>query len=191
MPSAETFSNPPVAALLRRLLLAGMSVVDPFARNARWGTVTNDLNPRTTADYHLDCNVFLDLMGCHGRKLDAGVLDPPYSARQVKECYEGFGKTVIQADTQMGWMRECKDKLDRVITPGGIVISCGWSIGQMGINRGYNIEEILLVAHGGGRHDTIISVERKVGSAPCTTGEFDTLSMPCPQPISNDDEESM
>jgi hypothetical protein len=102
MPSADTFSIPLIAAFLRRLLPPSMSVVDPFARNARWGTVTNDLNPRTTADYHLDCNEFLDLMIDQDRTFQAGLLDPPYSSRQVKECYEGFGKTVTQSDTQMG-----------------------------------------------------------------------------------------
>ena len=90
MPSAETFSIPPIAALLRRVLTPTMSVVDPFARNSKWGTVTNDLNPRTTADYHLDCNEFLSRMIAEGWIFDAGILDPPYSSRQVSECYQGF-----------------------------------------------------------------------------------------------------
>lgn len=43
-----------------------------------------------------------------------------------------------------------------------IVISFGWNTNGMEINRGFKIEEILLVAHGGAHNDTICTVERKI-----------------------------
>ncbi len=39
------------------------------------------------------------------------------------------------------------------------VLSFGWSTSCMGKKRGYRIDEILLVAHGGGHHDTICVAE--------------------------------
>lgn len=44
---------------------------------------------------------------------------------------------------------------------GGIVITCGWNSGGIGKKYGFEIEEILLVAHGGWHNDTIVVVDRK------------------------------
>jgi hypothetical protein len=48
-----------------------------------------------------------------------------------------------------------------VLKVGGIVLSFGWNTNGIGLARGFNIEEILLVAHGGAKNDTICTVERK------------------------------
>ena len=42
------------------------------------------------------------------------------------------------------------------------MITCGWNSNGFGKNRGFEIIEILLVAHGQHRNDTIVTVERKV-----------------------------
>src|ERR1700677_1443351 len=53
MGNPETFSLAPVAKLLDRWLGEEMVIVDPFARNSDRGTITNDLNPTTCAEYHM------------------------------------------------------------------------------------------------------------------------------------------
>jgi hypothetical protein len=45
---------------------------------------------------------------------------------------------------------------------GGYVITCGWNSGGIGKTNGFEIIEILLVAHGGWYNDTIVTVERKI-----------------------------
>jgi len=44
----------------------------------------------------------------------------------------------------------------------GIVVSFGWNSGGIGKKYGFEIEEILLVPHGGSHNDTIVTVERKI-----------------------------
>ena len=45
---------------------------------------------------------------------------------------------------------------------GGFCISFGWNSNGMGKNRGFEIVEILLVAHGGHHNDTIVTVEKRI-----------------------------
>jgi hypothetical protein len=47
MPSHETFDIPPIAAFVQKYLRESQVSVDPFARNRRWATYTNDLDPNT------------------------------------------------------------------------------------------------------------------------------------------------
>lgn len=163
MPSAETFSIPPIGRLLKRYLAEGMVIVDPFARNSKLATLTNDLNPATTAEFHLEATAFLDEMLSREIRADAVLFDPPYSSRQVAECYQGIGKTVTAIDTQVVPMfREIRNRIDQLLKAGGVCISCGWSTNGMGIERKYDLEEILLVPHGGIHNDTIVMVERKI-----------------------------
>src|SRR5687768_14775187 len=58
MPSAETFSIPPIAEFIQRWWRSPS--VDPFARNTGLATVTNDLSPDTSARYHMDAAAFCD-----------------------------------------------------------------------------------------------------------------------------------
>ena len=44
------------------------------------------------------------------------------------------------------------------------MISFGWNSIGFGKNRGFEIIEILLVAHGGTKNDTIVTVERKTNN---------------------------
>jgi hypothetical protein len=90
-----------------------------------------------------------------------GVLfDPPYSPRQLKECYDSMG--MVLHDTKSSVWSNWKDEIARVIRPGGVCLSFGWSSQGLGKNRGFEIIEIMLVAHGGNHNDTIIVVEKKV-----------------------------
>ena len=58
------------------------------------------------------------------------------------------------------WAR-CKDQVMRITKRAGVVISCGWNSAGMGMVRGFDIKEILLVAHGGSKNDTIVTVDIK------------------------------
>ncbi len=162
MPSAETFDIPPVSALIDRWLAGCAVIIDPFARNSTRGTIRNDLSLATDAEYHMDARNFCQMLSDRGVVADAVLFDPPYSPRQVAECYAGIGRSVTRVDTQNGKMyREVRDGLDALLRPGGIAVSCGWNSAGFGKRRGYETVELLLVAHGGAHNDTIVVVERK------------------------------
>lgn len=48
------------------------------------------------------------------------------------------------------------------IARGLYVITFGWNSGGIGKTNGFEIEQILLVPHGGWHNDTICTVERKL-----------------------------
>lgn len=167
MPSHDTFSVKPVGAFVKRYLAESKASIDPFARNKRWATYTNDLNPDTGADYHMDAEAFLKLMAADGVKADLVIFDPPYSPRQISECYKSIGMEVGMKETQSALLyKRVRDAIDPVLSDGGIVLSFGWNSVGMGIKRGYEIEEILLCCHGGAHNDTICTAERKIAREP-------------------------
>lgn len=161
MPSADTFSIPPIRELLRWRLKDCSVIVDPFARNSRFGTLTNDLNPETEATHHLDALEFLSGLVAEGVQADAVLFDPPYSPRQISELYAQVGRRCSTNDTQNARLyRECRERLAGMLRPGGIAISCGWN--SAGFGKKFEMEELMLVTHGGAHSDTIVTVERKV-----------------------------
>lgn len=162
MPSPDTFSILPIAAFLDRWIPPGATVVDPFARNSKRGTVTNDLNPETTAEHHLEATDFVKLLTDMHMEADVVLFDPPYSPRQISEAYANVGRHSTGRDTQNARLyKAVRDGLDSVLTCGGVALSFGWNSAGFGRERGYRIEEVLLVAHGGAHNDTICVAERK------------------------------
>lgn len=164
MPSRDTFSIPPIGAFVAKYIAANHGdSIDPFARNNEHATWRNDIDPATTAPYHMDAEVFCLETGRQGFKCSLALFDPPYSPRQISECYKGFGREVTMRDTQNAALyKRVRDALDPLIVPGGIVLSFGWSSNGMGKTRGYEIIEIMLVAHGGAHNNTICLAERKL-----------------------------
>jgi 16S rRNA G966 N2-methylase RsmD len=81
MPNAETFSVEPIHNFVWKYLSQSKVSIDPFARNKRWATYTNDLNPATEAEYHMDAEEFLRMLAGRGEKADLVIIDPPYSPR--------------------------------------------------------------------------------------------------------------
>ncbi len=79
MPAADTFDVPAIGALVRKYL-RGVSV-DPFARNKRWATYTNDLSPATRAEHHMQAPEFLSMPADQGVTENVVLFDPPYSSR--------------------------------------------------------------------------------------------------------------
>lgn len=167
-PSSETFSIPPIADMLKMRLWGGFGerreVVDPFARNSTWGNWTNDLNPATHAKYHLKAEQFTkQMLNEKGFAFaDAVLMDPPYSARQLSECYQAIGLHASMEDTQtIRILMAVRHDLAAMLKPGGIALSFGWNTTGFGPGLGFEIEEIMLVCHGGNHNDTIVTVERK------------------------------
>jgi hypothetical protein len=165
MPSANTFDIPPIRALVKGHLYKSKVSVDPFARNKRWATHTNDLNPETAAEFHMDAEEFLKVLAARGVEADVVLFDPPYSPGQIVECYQAIGLAVATAGRNAELYKRVRDAVDAVLRPGGVVLSFGWNSNGMGAGRGYELEEVLIVAHGGAHNDTICTVERKVVSA--------------------------
>lgn len=163
MPTRHTFQCPPIEDFVTRWLFQCGASVDPWAGNSRLATVTNDLNPNSPAQHHLEANGFLQMAWeVYGPVFALGFFDPPYSPRQLRECYQGVGRPVTQQDTQARTWARWKDGLGRLIRPGGVVLCFGWNTNGLGHKRGFTLEEVLIVAHGGAHNDTICTAERKI-----------------------------
>lgn len=160
MPNKNTFCINPIIQLINRYNETKSDMcIDPFANNSKVANITNDLNIKYDTNYHLDAIKFLQLF--KDKSIDCVLFDPPYSLRQLKECYEGVGLCLNQHNTQSFWS-DCKDEIRRVIKSNGLVISCGWNTSGVGKSYGFEIIEILIVSHGGHHNDTLVTVERKV-----------------------------
>jgi hypothetical protein len=162
MPSADTFSVPPIGEFVRRYLDDATESCDPFARNKRWATHTNDLNPKTEAEHHMDAEDFLRMLATRGVKCDVAIMDPPYSPRQISECYKEAGLTVGMKETQNAALyARVKAALMEVLTEDAVVLSFGWNSAGMGLKHGFEIVEVLLCCHGAAHNDTICLAERR------------------------------
>lgn len=93
---------------------------------------------------------------------DVVLYDPPYSISQAAEMYKSYGKDRLEINVaNMKYWASCKNEIARILKPSGIAICCGWNSNGIGINRGFEMLEILIVPHGGSKNDTIITVEVK------------------------------
>ncbi len=161
MPSPHTFTIKPIAELLARFPIRESCWADPFAGFHSPAHVTNDLNPEAPTTAHTDALEWLSSFP--DSKFDGVLYDPPYSYRQASEVYKKFGREKLSgAVTNSGYWSRCKRAIARIVRPGGIVISCGWNSGGVGMSNGFQLEEVLLVPHGGDHQDTIATVERKL-----------------------------
>lgn len=159
MPNSNTFMIPPIKEFVRRNLSGCKVIVDPFANSCKYGTITNDLNPDFDTDYHMDALDFLKMIPAESA--DCVLYDPPYSLRQVSECYKSVGIAVTTETTQSSWRAKHLDEIQRILKPCGKVLCFGWNSNGVGKTRGFEMQEILLVAHGGSHNDTICTYEIK------------------------------
>ena len=160
MPNKDTFLIKPISELLKEELTGGIWI-DPFCGENSPALHRNDLNPQIKAEYHIEALAFLRLF--EDESVDGVLYDPPYSPRQITECYKSIGQDTQKGlRTRASFWSEIKDEISRVTKPGAKVISCGWNSMGMGINRGFCMTRILLVPHGGNHNDTIVAVEDKI-----------------------------
>lgn len=103
MPNKWTFTIKPIAELLKEEINDGLWI-DPFAGEHSPASITNDLNPDRPTTHHMDALAFLKTFD--DNSVDGVLYDPPYSPRQVKECYDNIGglkwdgKTNFWSDTK-------------------------------------------------------------------------------------------
>ena len=140
MPNLRTFHIKPIKKIINKYKRKGLWL-DPFP-------------------YPYKCDALMFLFGMSDNSIDGVLFDPPYSPRQLKECYDNLG--LVLHDTKSSVWKSWKDEIARVIKPQGICLSFGWSTNGLGRGRGFEIIEILLVAHGGNHNDTIVVVEKKL-----------------------------
>ena len=158
MPNKNTFDIKPIKEVIDKYMVTGV-IIDPFANKNKIATITNDLDEQYDTNYHMDATDFLKMF--EDNSVDMVLYDPPYSPRQVSECYKNLGKAVNMQTTQASYWSIQKKEIGRILKPNGIVITCGWNSGGIGKKYGMEIQEILLVPHGGWHNDTIVTVERK------------------------------
>jgi hypothetical protein len=158
MPNKKTFSIKPIRELIDDEITDGVWI-DPFSCGCRIASITNDLNPDVDADYHLDALEFLKSFD--DASVDGVLYDPPYSPRQIAECYKGVGMEVSNKTTQSTFWTNQKREISRIVRRGGKVMTFGWNSGGIGKSYGFELTRVLMVPHGGWHNDTICTVEEK------------------------------
>lgn len=159
MPNKNTFEILPIKNFIAQEVDLSKYWIDPFANRNKIATVTNDLSLEYDTDYHLDALDFMKQFG--DNSIDGVLYDPPYSPRQVSECYNNVGYDVTWDITKSSFWGNHKREISRIVKIGGRVITFGWNSGGIGYKYGFEIERILLVPHGGWHNDTICTVEVK------------------------------
>ena len=157
MPNHNTFEMKPVREFINKNI-KGLSC-DPFARGSKLANITNDLNKNFDTDFNLDALDFLKLWP--NNHFDSILFDPPYSLRQLKECYQGMGMSLTGHQSRK-FYSDIRNEIERILKPSGIVLSFGWSSVGIGKKRGFELKEILLLCHGGNHNDTMCLKEVKL-----------------------------
>ena len=159
MPNSSTFRIKPIGEFVERWML-GEKWIDPFVRDSPFKARmwrSNDLDPQYKATRNLDA---LDFLGRFDScSVDGVLFDPPYSPRQIAECYGGIGRKASQRDTQSRFWGDLKKEIARIVKPGGLALTFGWNSGGCGSANGFQLQEVLIVAHGGWHNDTICTAE--------------------------------
>lgn len=154
MPSKWTFKMRVMKGVLAKYRV-GKNWADPFAGCYSPAEFTNDIEGRV-AHSEMDGLEFLSTLTTNSV---TGVLfDPPYSVEQCLRRYTPKqGGTAGRAE----YWSQCKNQIARILVPTGIVISCCWDSSGLGKERGFTIQEIVLICHGACHHDTIVTIETK------------------------------
>ena len=160
MPNRETFKIPPIKRLINKYcldenLIIKRPIVDPFCGDSKIADTRNDIK-----DSGVDS---LDWLKTIPSDFSEVLLyDPPYSNRQLDECYKGLGLSLEASQTRCDYWTRIKAEITRIAKINSIVITCGWQSIGIGKKNGFRKLEIKLVPHGGPHYDTIVVVERKV-----------------------------
>ena len=175
MPNKWTFEIEPIRKLIYRYGGDFKGWIDPFAGMNSPAEITNDLNPKMLANYHINAHEFIDMF--NKNEITGILFDPPYNLSQLKECYDNIGIAFGQFEATK-YFSQLKGKMSNIIKPGGIIICCGWNSNGVGKKRGFKMIEILLVHHGRDHYDTIITVEQKIQD---NSGSFKRKAARCPR----------
>ena len=135
--------------------LSGLKTIDPFARNCEFAhPYTNDINPNTNAQDHLDAEDYLEYWNLMKVKFQGAILDPPFSARQDKEIY---GDANLY--TQPGKMKRIELALGNLVEAGGYVVKFGYNSNFS--HDAFTCVGIHLIRYGGSMNDLIVSIHQR------------------------------
>jgi len=131
MPDKETFQIKPIKELLLKYNKGIILDLFPFP-------------------FKEDC--FKVLERTPDKSVDVVLLDPPYSFHQAVTTYK---------DEKHIQITHVYNEVKRVLKDNGLVIHFGWNSNGIGKKNGFEIIEIMLVAHGGNHNDTIVTIEKR------------------------------
>ena len=157
MPSKWTFTIKPIKELIKQYVNGGLWI-DPFAGENSPANITNDIEGRGN-EFKMDGLAFLKTI--NNNSADGVLFDPPYS---VEQCLRKYTPKYDGTAGRTEYRAKCKDEIGRIIKRDGVSISFSWDSTGIGLKRGFEIIEILLVCHGACHNDTIVTVERKIRS---------------------------
>ena len=115
--------------------------------------ITNDLNLEFKTDFQIDALRCVRLLYEGHLYFDVILLDPPYSYRKSMELYQGHKNSRF---------KKLLDMVPFILRQNGKVITFGYHSIVMSKKRGFAIQEICLISHGGAQHDTIATVEQRI-----------------------------
>jgi hypothetical protein len=129
-------------------------IADPFARNCDWATHTNDIDPSTKADSHMDALEWLKTL--ETQSFDLVLFDPPFSKRQAEEKYEA-GHVNIYTDSN--YVSKSWGEIARILKPGGRALKLGYNSSRH--SPVFELEQGWVVNFGASRNDVIMTLWQK------------------------------
>jgi hypothetical protein len=159
MPNKNTFSIKPIKNLIEKYNSSDFLSIDPFANNSKIAKITNDLDTTYNTDYNLDALDFLNLF--ENNSIDFILNDPPYNFYQLNQCYKIFNDSNHLNNNEAYWLK-LFDLYQKKLKINGKIITFSWNSSGVNIFNNLEIEEILIVPHGGIHYDTVCVVENKL-----------------------------
>lgn len=154
MPNKNTFKMKPAKDFIYAYLGKTNRTHDPFCGASKIAVFRNDI-----ALTGIDSKDWLESIDDNSAELV--LFDPPYTPRQLKECYNSMG--VSLHDTKLSVWKIWKNEIARITEPGGVVLSFGNNSMGIGKKNGFQMGRVRLIPHGGNHYDTICTAERKIG----------------------------
>ncbi len=108
MPNSNTFDIKCINELIHKYIKDDDIIINPFANKNRIAKITNDLDVDMNTTYNMDALDFLKQFD--DKSVDFILYDPPYSPRQVSECYKKLGKSVNMQTTQSSFWGKSKKR---------------------------------------------------------------------------------
>lgn len=175
MPSIWTFGMKPIGKIFQDYGV-GLGWVDPFAGEKSPAEHRNDIEGRGHPS-QLDALEFLEALPTS--QFNGVLFDPPYS---VEQCLRRYTPKQKGTAGRAEYWAKCKDQIARIIKPEGFCISFCWDSCGVGKNRGFHIEEVLIICHGACHNDTIVTIDQKIANHdPLAPSRTKKKSKPLPQ----------
>jgi len=161
MPNKWTFTIKPIKRLIQEEMADSRPWLDPFAGMTSPAQIKNDINLEMPTEYHEDALEFLKRQP--DESVYGALFDAPYSFVMAQRKYPLISEGYKCTASFVSYIAKCKNELARLIEAGGKAICFGWNSNGLGPGRGFELQRIMLICHGGSHpNDTIVTVERKV-----------------------------